>query len=121
MGKNYTKLSNGQWKAYIQLFTEKGTNKRLHLKPGITEFWDGDARMFFNNLNEEESFLQHFDTKVLWSKVYNTKEEAKKIEDYLLRYFGEQSNLGFKTSGYTEVRDYNHQLWIGIKDSLYAA
>jgi hypothetical protein len=121
MSKHYKKLSNGQWKTYIQLFTKKGTGQRLHLKPGITEFLDGDARMFFNNLNEEESFLQHFDTKVLWSKIYNSKEEAKEMEDYLLDYFDKQSNLGFVTSGHTEVRDYNHQLWMEIKDSLYAA
>ena len=47
--------------------------------------------MFFNNLKEEESFLQHFKTKVMWSKVFNTKAEAKKVEDQLLNYFGEQA------------------------------
>jgi hypothetical protein len=120
MDKQYNKLPDGKWKAYIQLFTKKGTNQRLHLKPGITEFWDGDARMFFNNLKEEDSFLKHFDTKVIWSKVYDSKEEAKKMEDWLLNYFGEQSNLEFTTSGYTEVRDYNHTLWTEVRNRLYA-
>ena len=77
MKKYYKKLPNGKWKTYIQLFMDKKTEQRLYLKPGITEFYDGDARMFFNNLKEEESFLQHFKTKVMWSKVFNTKAEAE--------------------------------------------
>ena len=52
----YIKLSNGQWKAYLQLFMRKGTKHRMYFKPGITEFKDGDARMYFNNLLEEQSF-----------------------------------------------------------------
>ena len=119
MGKYYNKLPNGKWKTYIQLFMDKKTEQRLYLKPGITEFYDGDARMFFNNLKEEESFLQHFKTKVMWSKVFNTKAEAKKVEDQLLNYFGEQADMGFKTGGYTEVRKYDHQKWMIKKDELY--
>ena len=45
--KYYKKLPNDQWKAYIQLFMKKGTKQRLYLKPGITEFIDIEARMFF--------------------------------------------------------------------------
>ena len=119
MKKYYKKLPNGKWKTYIQLFMDKKTEQRLYLKPGITEFYDGDARMFFNNLKEEESFLQHFKTKVMWSKVFNTKAEAKKVEDQLLNYFGEQADMGFKTGGYTEVRKYDHQKWMIKKDELY--
>ena len=119
MEKYYKKLPNGKWKTYIQLFMDKKTEQRLYLKPGITEFYDGDARMFFNNLKEEESFLQHFKTKVMWSKVFNTKAEAKKVEDQLLNYFGEQADIGFKTGGYTEVRKYDHQKWMIKKDELY--
>ena len=119
MTKYYNKLPNGQWKVYIQLFTKKGTNKRLYLKPGITEFWDGDARMFFNNLKEEESFQQHFDTKVMWSKVFPSKSKAEEFEDSLLTYFGDQVDMGFKTGGYTEVREYNHQKWITKSQELY--
>tara|TARA_R110000803_G_scaffold42575_1_gene91136 strand:- start:27 stop:398 length:372 start_codon:yes stop_codon:yes gene_type:complete len=119
MKKYYKKLPNGKWKTYIQLFMDKKTEQRLYLKPGITEFYDGDARMFFNNLKEEESFLQHFKTKVMWSKVFNTKAEAKKVEDQLLNYFGEQADIGFKTGGYTEVRKYDHQKWMIKKDELY--
>ena len=119
MGKYYNKLPNGKWKTYIQLFMDKKTEQRLYFKPGITEFYDGDARMFFNNLKEEESFLQHFKTKVMWSKVFNTKAEAKKVEDQLLNYFGEQADMGFKTGGYTEVRKYDHQKWMIKKDELY--
>ena len=119
MEKYYKKLPNGKWKTYIQLFMDKKTEQRLYLKPGITEFYDGDARMFFNNLKEEESFLQHFKTKVMWSKVFNTKAEAKKVEDQLLNYFGEQADMGFKTGGYTEVRKYDHQKWMIKKDELY--
>ena len=117
--KFYTKLPNGQWKVYIQLFTKKGTQKRLYLKPGITEFKDGDARMFFNNLKEEESFQQHFDTRVMWSKVYPNKFEAEKVEEELLKYFGKQADIGFKTGGYTEVRYYNHKKWISKSQELY--
>ena len=119
MEKYYKKLPNGKWKTYIQLFMDKKTEQRLYLKPGITEFYDGDARMFFNNLKEEESFLQHFKTKVMWSKVFNTKAEAKKVEDQLLNYFGEQADMGFKTGGYTEVRKSDHQKWMIKKDELY--
>jgi hypothetical protein len=42
------------------------------------------------------------------------------MEDWLLNYFGEQSNLEFTTSGYTEVRDYNHTLWTEVRNRLYA-
>ena len=116
---HYNKLPDGKWKAYLQLFMRKGTKYRMFLKPGITEFKDGDARMYFNNLLEEESFRKHFDTKVIWSKEYDSKEAAKKVEDWLLNYFGNEVDMGFKTPGYTEVREYNHDLWIKIKDRLY--
>tara|TARA_B110000971_G_C19564455_1_gene300196 strand:+ start:131 stop:493 length:363 start_codon:yes stop_codon:yes gene_type:complete len=119
MTKYYNKLPNGQWKAYIQLFMKKGTKQRLYLKPGITEFEDGDARMFFNNLKEDVSFLQHFDTKVIWSDKFPSKAEAEKVEKELLEYFGKQANMGFKTGGYTEVREYNHQKWIAKSQELY--
>ena len=119
MEKYYNKMPNGQWKTYIQLFTDKETKKRLYLKPGITEFYDGDARMFFNDLKEEDSFLNHFDTKVMWSKIYSSKKEAQKIETQLLEYFGEQIDMGFKTGGYTEVRKYDHQKWIIKSKELY--
>ena len=121
MKKYFKKLDNSKWKVYLQLFFKKGTKFRLHLKPGITQFVDGDARIYFNNLKEEQSFLQHFDTKVIWSKEYDTKEEAQVMESKLLKYFGKPSKLNFETSGDSEVRDYNHQLWMSIKDSLYAA
>lgn len=116
--KYYNKLPNGQWKAYLQILFKKGTKKRLFLKPGITEFWDGEARMYFNSLNEEESFWKYFDTDVLWSGKFKSKAEAKKAEDYLLDYFGSQVDMGFQTSGYTEVRKYNHELWIKLNDKL---
>ena len=119
MGKYYNKMPNGQWKVYIQLFIDKETKKRLYLKPGITQFWDGDARMFFNNLKEEDSFLNHFDTKVMWSKVLPNELEAKKVESHLLNYFGDQVDMGFKTGGYTEVRKYDHQKWIIKSQELY--
>jgi hypothetical protein len=120
MSKYYTKLPNGQWKVYLQLFTKKDTKQRLYLKPGITEFKDGDARMYFNNLLEEESFQQHFDTSVKWSNVYPSKSEAKKVEDELLKYFGNQADMGFKTGGYTEVRHYNHEKYISKLQELYS-
>ena len=116
---HYNKLPDGKWKAYLQLLMRKSTKYRMYLKPGITEFKDGDARMYFNNLLEEESFRKHFDTKVIWSKEYDSKEAAKKVEDWLLNYFGNEVDMGFKTPGYTEVRVYNHDLWIKIKDRLY--
>ena len=115
----YKKLLNGQWKVYLFVFFKKGTKQRLYLKPGITEFQDANARMFFNNLNEDVSFLQHLDSEVLWSKTFPNKVEAEKFETYLLEYFGEQADMGFKTGGYTEVRDYNHEKWMGIVDQLY--
>jgi hypothetical protein len=115
----YKKLPNGQWKAYLQLFMRKGTKHRKYFKPGITEFQDGDARMYFNNLLEEQSFHQHFDTKVIWSKVYESKGGAKKAEDWLLNYFGNEVDMGFKTGGYTEVREYNHDKWILKSKELY--
>ena len=115
----YSKMPNGQWKTYIQLFLRKGTKQRLYLKPGITEFWDGDARMYFNNLKEEESFLKHFDTKVMWSKIFPSEEEARKCEDELLKYFGEEVDMGFKTGEYTEVRKYDHNKWIAKSQQLY--
>ena len=86
--KYYGKLPDGKWKVYIQLFTKKGTKQRLYLKPGITEFWDGDARMYFNNLTEEDSFIKHFDTKVMWSKIFPSKAEAEKVEKELQRLEG---------------------------------
>ena len=119
MTKYYKTLPNGKWKVYIQLFTDKETKKRLYLKPGITQFQDGDARMFFNNLKEEDSFLNHFDTKVMWSKVLPNELEAKKVESHLLNYFGDQVDIGFKTGGYTEVRKYDHQKWIIKSQELY--
>ena len=78
--KYYKKLSNGKWKVYIQLFMKKDTKQRLYLKPGITEFLDGDARMFFNNLKEDDSFAKHFDTKVMWSEIFPNKVEAEKFD-----------------------------------------
>ena len=119
MGKYFKKMPNNQWKVYIQLFTDKESGKRLYLKPGITEFWDGDARMFFNDLKEEESFQSHFNTKVMWSQIYPSKKEAQEVESQLLEYFGEQANMGFKTGGYTEVREYNHKKWITKSKELY--
>jgi|TARA_B110000211_G_scaffold71789_1_gene83224 hypothetical protein len=119
MGKYYTTLLNGQWKVYIFLFMKKGTNYKLYFKIGITEYRDIDARMFFNNLKEEDSFLKHFDIRPMWSSKYSTKEEAEKVEKKLLKYFGKQVDMGFKTSGHTEVRKYNQQLWMDIKDKLY--
>ena len=115
----YSKMPNGQWKTYIQLLLRKGTKQRLYLKPGITEFWDGDARMYFNNLKEEESFLKHFDTKVMWTKKFPSKGEAKKCEEELLKYFGEEVDMGFRTPGYTEVRKYDHAKWIAKSQQLY--
>ena len=82
--KSYNKLPNGWWKVYLFVFLKKGTKQKLYLKPGITEFLDGDARMFFNNLKEDVSFLQHFDTKVMWSKIFSSKTEAERIEKLLL-------------------------------------
>ena len=117
--KYYKKLPNDQWKAYIQLFMKKGTKQRLYLKPGITEFIDGDARMFFNDLKEDVSFLQYFDTKVMWSKIFPNKVEAKKFEEGLLEYFGEQADMGFKTRGYSEVRNYDHEKWLTKSNELY--
>ena len=117
--KYYKKLPNDQWKAYIQLFMKKGTKQRLYLKPGITEFIDGDARMFFNDLKEDVSFLQHFDTKVMWSKIFSSKTEAKKFEEGLLEYFGDEADMGFKTTGYSEVRNYDHEKWLTKSNELY--
>jgi hypothetical protein len=119
MKKYFKKLPNGQWKVYIQLFMKKGTKQRLYLKPGITEFYDGDARMYFNDLKEEDSFLKHFDTKVMWSKIFSNKIEAEKIESELLEYFGKKADMGFKTGGYSEVREYNHQKWLNKSQELY--
>lgn len=119
MKKYFNKLPNGQWKVYIQLFMKKGTKQRLYIKPGITEFWDGDARMYFNNLKEEESFIKYFDTKVMWSKVFPDKTSAKNFEESLLKYFGNEVDMGFKTSGHSEVRKYNHQKWITKSQELY--
>ena len=117
--KYYTRLPKGQWKVYLQLFTKKGTKQRLFLKPGITEYKDADARMYFNNILEEETFQQHFDTIVKWSKKYPNKEEAKKVEDELLEYFGDEVDMGFKTGGYTEVRRYDHEKYISKLQELY--
>jgi len=116
---HYSKMPNGQWKTYIQLLLRKDTKQRLYLKPGITEFYDGDARMYFNDLEEEESFLKHFDTKVMWSKIFPSEGEAKKCEKELLKYFGEKVDMGFKTPGYTEVRKYDHAKWIAKSQQLY--
>ena len=116
---HYSKMPNGQWKTYIQLFLRKGTKQRLYLKPGITEFWNADARMHFNNLKEEESFLKHLDTKVMWSKIFPSREEAVECERELLEYFGEEVDIGFKTRGYTEVRKYDHTKWIAKSQQLY--
>lgn len=115
----YDKLPDGQWKAYIQLFTKKGTKQRLFVKPGITAFWDGDARMYFNDLTEQASFKQHFDTKVLWSEIFPDKQSAKVAEKYLLEYFGDPVDIGFKTSGGGEVRAYDHEKWNNLRDKLY--
>jgi|TARA_B100001758_G_C18288092_1_gene545425 hypothetical protein len=117
--KYYNKLPDGKWKVYIQLFTKKDSKQRLYLKPGITEFWDGDARMYFNNLTEEDSFIKHFDTKVMWSKIFPSKAEAEKVEKELLEYFGDKVDMGFKTGGYSEVREYNHEKWIAKANELY--
>ncbi len=117
--KYYKKLPNGKCKVYIQLLMKKDTKQRLYLKPGITEFIDGDARMFFNNLLEDDSFVKHFDTKVMWSEIFPNKVEAKKFEEGLLEYFGEQVDMGFKTRGYSEVREYNHDKWIVKSKELY--
>ena len=46
------------------------------------------------------------------------------IQDGLIRINDlaeKASKLNFETSGDSEVRDYNHQLWMSIKDSLYVA
>ena len=117
--KYYKKMPNGQWKVYLQLLMKKGTKQRLYLKPGITEFWDGDARIFFNNLKEENSFLKNFNVKCMWSEIFPSKKAAKELEKHLLEYFGEQADMGFKTGGYTEVRPYNHEKYIKKLDELY--
>lgn len=119
MTKYYKKLPGDKWKVYIQLLSNKETNQRLYLKPGITKFQDGDARMFFNDLKEDVSFLQHFKSKVMWSKVFPNEHKAKKFEKELLEYFGEEVDMGFKTGGYTEVRKYDHQKWVTKSTELY--
>ena len=119
MAKYYKKLPDGQWKTYLFCLRKKGTEQRLYLKPGITEFKDIEARMFFNNLNEEESFIQHFDPKPMWSGKFPNKAEAEKVEKELLEYFGDKVNIGFKTGGYTEVRKYDHQKWMIKREELY--
>ena len=117
--KYYKKMPNGQWKVYLQLLMKKGTKQRLYLKPGITEFWDGDARIFFNNLKEENSFLKNFDVRCMWSEIFPSKKAAEEFEQHLLEYFGEQVDMGFKTGGYTEVRPYDHEKYIKKLDELY--
>jgi hypothetical protein len=108
--KYYKKLPNGQWKVYIQRFADKQTGKFLYVKPGISRFWDADARMYFNNLFEEISFKDKFNTKCIVSKIFPSRETAELMEEKLLKHFGKEISiveLGFKTPGYTEVRKYN--------------
>ena len=57
MKKYFKKLDNGKWKVYLQLFFKKGTKFRLHLKPGITQFVDGDARIYFNKQGTAEAII----------------------------------------------------------------
>jgi len=105
------KLPNGQWKVYLQLFMKKGTKERLYLKPGITQFQDANARLYYNDKREKESFRKHFDTRVLWSAIFPSKGEAERFEKKLLRSLGAPVDLGFKTSGASEVRKYDHEKW----------
>ena len=78
-----------------------------------------DYRMFFNNLKEEDSFLNHFDTRVMWSKIFSNKIEAENKESELLEYFGDKVDMGFKTGGFSEVRKYDHDKWLKKSQELY--
>lgn len=113
------KLPNGQWKVYMLLFMEKGTRERLYLKPGITQFQDANNRLYYNDKLEEESFLKHFDTRVLGSRIFPNKEDAEWFEKELLNYLGPSVDIGFKTSGSSEVREYHHERWIELKDKIF--
>lgn len=119
MGTHPLKLNDNKWKVYLQVFFKKGTKKRLYLKPGVTAFKDADARMYYNHKYEPDSFRNHFDPQVFWSKVCSSKGEAEKIEKIMLDFLGEPAKLDFTTSGHTEVRDYNHESWMELKDKLY--
>jgi hypothetical protein len=120
MSLSFNKLPNGEWKTYLQVFYKKGTKYRLYIKPGITEYYDANVRLYYNQKLEKDSFLNHFDSEVLWSKRYSSKEVALEAENILLEYFGKKVNLGFWTSGASEVRKYDHNLWLGINDILYS-
>jgi hypothetical protein len=110
MKKYYSKYNNGNWKVYLQRFANKQTGQFLFIKPGITEFKDANARLYFNDLLEEISFKDYFKTKCIKTLICPSKEIAENLEKILLKHFGNQlseKELGFKTPGWTEVRRYN--------------
>ena len=110
MGKHFRKLKDGKWKVYIQRFADQVTEQFLYVKPGITQYKDANARIHFNSELEEVSFTDHFIPKCIWSVEVPSKSIAEEIEKELLKHFGNpisEEELGFKTSGWTELRRYN--------------
>jgi hypothetical protein len=76
---------------------------------------------FSITVKEEDSFVNHCDTKVMWSVRYVPNElEAKEVESHLLNYFGDQVDMGFNNQEDIQliVRKYDHQKWI-IKSQEY--
>ena len=118
----------GTWsKVYLMRFADKETGQFVALKPGHTKFTDAEDRMRWNHKEfleggEPDSFINHFDVDCIWSLTVESEWEKKYLEGFMLRFFGEQKKLNFRTSGYKEVRNYNQGLvdrWLSKKKEQY--
>ena len=108
----YDKYFGDYWKIYLDRFEDRETKQFIALKPGHTKYKDAEDRMKFNHEmflkgDEPDSFINHYDVKCIWSLVVKSTWERDYLESFMLEWFGEKKDLGFYTSGSTEVRKYD--------------
>ena len=112
--KEKARYFNGYRKVYLFRFEDKKTGQFVALKPGHTDYMDAEDRARVNHEKflegkEPDSFMNHYKVKCIWSLRVDSHDKADMLEDFMLAWFGEQKKLDFKTSGYTEVRNYNQK------------
>ena len=108
----WDKYYGDYWKVYLNRFQDRKTKQFIALKPGWTKFKDADDRAKFNHElflkgEEPDSFLNHYNVKCIWSLTVKSVWERDYLESFMLNWFGDKKDLGFYTSGSTEVREYD--------------
>ena len=111
----YDRYHGKYWKVYLMRFKDKETGQFKAIKPGHTKFKDAEDRMNWNHKcfldgEEPDSFKNHYHVKCIWSLRVKSIKARKALEGLMLAFFGDKLDLGFYTSGYSEVRSYNQKL-----------